>query len=185
MKKLIKHLLLMIALVSLTSCFYTNSIAGVQKTTYVENYAAGDTLSHAQISIRLGTSSTYNYTGQPISQNTLGTPNSIDAYDFEMLDTIGSVYNYTGAKVYYANGKMYTFVVTGSAWSIGKTGGPYIKVGANISTLAALLPNYNSNKVDGTISATISNNGTLTDSFLYIQFDPSTSIITKISLHDY
>ena len=44
MKKLIKFSTLIIALVLLTSYFYINGIAGVQKDTYVENYADRNTL---------------------------------------------------------------------------------------------------------------------------------------------
>lgn len=144
-----------------------------------------DVIDVNKLSLRAGTSTTFNSIGQLIAQNTLGTPVSTTTENWETLDGTATIYNYSGAKVQYFGGKMYGYIITSSNWSVGQQGGPYIKVGNNLSTVSTLLPNYNSNKINGTLTAPISKNGVATDSYLYIEFNTSTSIITKISIKDY
>ncbi len=168
-----------------TIIVYSNPLAQWFGFPQVLTISTLDHIDVTKLSLRSGTNSTYNYIGQPLAQNTLGTPTSINTEDWDMLDGTATIYNYSGAKVEYFDGKMYGYEITSSSWSVGAQEGPYIKIGANLNSLASLLPNYNSNKVNGTFTAPIVANGIVTDSYLYIEFNQSTLIITKISLRDY
>ncbi|GAA4335265.1 hypothetical protein GCM10023149_43160 [Mucilaginibacter gynuensis] len=123
--------------------------------------------------------------GQPLAKNQFGKPNSIIKEFWETEDDTATTYRYTGAKIHYLKGKMCRYEITGANWAIGPQGGPFIKVGAKLSSLLAIIPDYKSTAKDGVLSVRVTAKGKITDGILEILYNPATSVITKISTVDY
>ena len=69
----------------------------------------------------------------------LGKPTSIHPYEYEMNETFGSLYLYEGCKLYFEEGKLYSWVFNDNSIAIGYSG-KSLRVGDDISEIAKVFP---------------------------------------------
>jgi hypothetical protein len=118
--------------------------------------------------------------------SSLGTPGTSYSVFFEMHEKDALVYDYDGSKFYFLDNQLYSYAISSPDFLVGSaSAGVFFNIGSPLSSVSEYLPNWSSNKNEGTLSATITNGGQLTDEFIYIEFNPSTDIITSISIRSY
>ena len=93
------------------------------------------------------------------------------------------VYDYDGTKFYFLDNQLDSYEISSPDFLVGSaSAGVFFNVGSPMSSVSEYLPNWSSNKNEGTLSADITEAGQPIDQFLYIEFNPSTDIITSISI---
>jgi hypothetical protein len=115
--------------------------------------------------------------------SSLGTPGTSYSVFFEMHEKDALVYDYDGTKFYFLDNQLDSYEISSSDFLVGSaSAGVFFNVGSPMSSVSEYLPNWSSNKNEGTLSADITEAGQPIDQFLYIEFNPSTDIITSISI---
>ena len=118
--------------------------------------------------------------------SSLGTPGTSYSVFFEMHEKDALVYDYDGSKFYFLDSKLYSYAISSPDFLVGSgSAGVFFNVGAPLSSVSEYLPNWSSKRKERNLSANITNSGQLTDKYIYIEFNPSTDIITHISIEDY
>ena len=96
------------------------------------------------------------------------------------------IYDYNGTKFNFLDNRLESYELSSPVYLVGNTStGIFFNVESSLGSVSSYLPNWSFKKNDGTLSANITNGGQQTDKFIYIEFNPSTEIITKISISNY
>ncbi len=104
-----------------------------------------------------------------------GEPENIEEYFYEMENTQGSIYHYSGLLFYVVNNTVEGFEISTNEYVFTANN---VKVGNNIDTLEFIYPNSYSNKSDGNLIILFSN----ADYYISVYYDLN-NIINKISLN--
>ena len=140
-----------------------------------------------QISVKKSSSITCKLGDTPqVIISSLGTPGTSYSVFFEIEEKDALVYDYDGTKFYFLDNKLYSYAISSPIFLVGSgSAGVFFNVGAPLSSVSDYLPNWSSKRKERNLSANITNGGQLTDKYIYIEFNPSTEIITHISIEDY
>ncbi len=107
---------------------------------------------------------------------TLGNPNVIEDYYFEMDEITSKKHLYNGATFYVVDGKVYSFEIFSSNYNFSNNN---IKIGNSISVINNYYPTSFANRKDSAIKLNIKN----LDRFVIISYENNT--IDKISIFSY
>ncbi len=176
MKKLISLIGIAILSVTITSCGYSKA-----------DQSEPDRIHANKLGVKRSSSSAVNFgaTTQEVS-NSFGPPSNSYTEYWEMQEKDALVYDFDGCKLHFLENQLESYELFSPALQVGdSSNGEFFAVGNNLSQVVSYLPNWSSNKNDGTLSANITSGGKPTDEFLYIEFNPSTEIITGISIRSY
>lgn len=114
----------------------------------------------------------------------LGNPNSIGSYENEIDKETWVNYKYSVNSFYFFENKMVSFDLKNNAFYFYK---PSLKVGNTISEINAFFPNsYSNREVVNNLGFIIIDltmpNGTVSDSFVVINYNPASDAISSIHL---
>jgi hypothetical protein len=176
MKKLHFTFLAVLSIITLTAC---NTTKG--------DPSQPDNVEINQISVKKSSAVTCKLGETPQEIITsLGTPGSSYSVFFEMHDKDALVYDYDGTKFYFLDNQLDSYALSSPFFLVGdSSAGVFFNVGAPLRNVSYYLPNWSSKRKERTLSANITSGGQQTDKYIYIEFNPSTEIITHISIENY
>ncbi len=176
MKRQVFNLIASILIISGTSCGTTKG-----------DTSQADNIEINQIAVKKSYSIAFTLGSTPEQVITsIGTPlNSYSEY-WEMKEKNALVYDYNGTRFKFLDNLLESYELTTSVYLVGSSSTVnYFYVGSNLNEVSKYLPNWSSKKIDGTLTANITMGGQQTDKFLYIEFNPFTEKIVKISIRSY
>ena len=176
MKKLSLISKAIILIITLTSCGITKG-----------DPSQLDNIEINQIAVKMNSSASVKLGDRPQNVITsMGTPTNSYSEYWEMSEKDALIYDYNGTKFNFLDNRLESYELSSPVYLVGNTStGIFFNVESSLGSVSSYLPNWSSKKNDGTLSANITNGGQQTDKFIYIEFNPSTEIITKISISSY
>jgi hypothetical protein len=114
----------------------------------------------------------------------LGSPNSIGNYENEIDKETWEDYKYSGNSFYFFNNNMVSFALRNDTFYFYNSS---LKVGLDISSVNSVFPNsfankYVLNNLGFIIIDVTMQDGSVSDTFVVLNYNPTTNIITSINL---